>query len=79
MLVEVDNILTIIKKILVISTIRKVRQDMLQSDFVGVKCPLHWVVKEDLFEAKIIKLRNKYREANYEIVLRKIVPSGGNI
>lgn len=52
---------------------------MLQSDFVGVKCTLHWVVKEDLFEAKIIKLRNKYREANYEIVLRKIIPSGGNI
>lgn len=61
MLAEVDNILTIMKKILVISTIRKVRQDMLQSDFIGVKCTLHWVVKKDLFEAKITKLRNKYR------------------
>ena len=61
MLVEVDNILTIRKKILVISTVRKVRQDMLQSDFVGVKCTLHWAVKKDLFEAKITKLRNKYR------------------
>lgn len=79
MLVEVDNILTIIQKILVIRTIRKVRQDMLQSAFAGVKCTLHWVVKEELCEAKITKLRNKCREANYEIVLRKTIPSGGNI
>ena len=39
---------------------------MLKSDFVGAKCTLYRVVKEDLFEAKIIKLRNEHWEANNE-------------
>lgn len=30
---------------------------MLQSALAGVKCTLHWVVKEELCEAKITKLK----------------------
>lgn len=52
---------------------------MLKNDVCWVGCILNRLVKEDLFEAKTMKLSNELREVNHEEVLAKTLVSGGNI